>query len=344
MPVIVKAFGQLQDGRPVDSVVLLNARSGFCVEVLPYGATLRAIKVPTRDGRLVDAVLSYDRLADYEHGNAYLGATIGRLAGRTAINGNLSKHLTRNESGNHLHGGSIGFSHSLWDVVDIDESDQPAIRLRHHSPSGEDGCPGDVSVDVEFALVDDLQLRVVMNARSDSDTPLNLTHHPYFNLNGDAASTIDDHRLRIAAERILPIATTQLPTGDMLDVAATPFDFREARAIGASHYDGHAQLQLADGYDHYYVLDHDAPVAADLFSPTSSLGVRMTTNQPGLQFYSGNRLDTAAPIAFRARSGVCLEPHAFPDAINRPNFPDITLRAGEHYRHETSYEFYLGAT
>lgn len=344
MPVIVKAFGRLQDGRSVDSVVLVDARSGFSVEVLPYGATLRAIKVPTRDGRLVDTVLSYDRLADYERGNAYLGATIGRCAGRTAINGSLSRHLTRNESGSHLHGGSIGFSHSLWEIVEIDESDRPAVRLRHRSPAGEDGYPGEVSVDVEFALRGDLQLRVVMDARSDSDTPLNLTHHPYFNLNGDAASSIDNHRLRIASERILPIAETRLPTGHLLDVAATPFDFREARAIGASHYDGHAQLRIAGGYDHYYVLDRDTHVAADLFSPLTSIGMRMRTNQPGLQFYSGNRLGEAAPIVFSARNGLCLEPHAFPDAINRPDFPDITLRAGASYRHETTYEFYCAAT
>ena len=340
MPVMRRAFGRLKDGRSADSFLLSATHSDFSVEILEYGATIRAIKAPDRSGRLVDTVLSYPTLAEYEDGNAYLGATIGRCAGRTAADAHATLRLTRNEAANHLHGGKTGVSHSLWQTVGIAEGEVPTVRLRHRSPAGEDGYPGELTIDAEFALVDALTLRVVMQAQTDADTPLNLTLHPYFNLGGDPAATIDDHRLRIDAARILPLGPTRLPTGETMAVDATPFDFRTSRAIGASRYDGHAQLRLSGGYDHYYVLREDTPVAADVYSPRTSLGLRVSTNQKGLQFYSGNHLDAASPVAFPARSALCLEPHAFPNAINEPQFPDITLRAGETYRYETRYEFY----
>jgi aldose 1-epimerase len=340
MPIMRSTFGRLKDNRNVDSILLSHPHSGFSVEILEYGATIRAINVPDRNGTSANTVLSYRTLADYENGNAYLGATIGRCAGRTEADTHATLHLTRNEASNHLHGGRTGFSHSLWRVVDIADGDAPQVCLRHRSPAGEDGYPGDLIVDAEFSLIDALTLRVVMQAHANNDTPLNLTLHPYFNLDGDPATAIDDYRLRIDAPSILPLGPTRLPTGATMPVAETPFDFRTARAIGASRYDGHAQLRLSHGYDHYYVLNENARVAAEIYSPRSALGLRISTNQKGLQFYSGNQLDKASPVAFPARSGFCLEPHAFPNAINEPHFPDITLHAGEAYRHETRYEFH----
>lgn len=340
MPVIRKAFGRLEDGRPADSIVLSDARGALLVEVLDYGATIRAIKVAGPNGRLVDTVLSYPSLVDYERGKAYLGATIGRCAGRTDARAHATLQLSRNEQSNHLHGGTTGFSHSLWSVADMDGGAVPKVRLRHRSPAGEDGYPGEVIVDAEFSLVEGRALRVVMEARSDADTPLNLTLHPYFNLNGNAVHTVENHRLRIASDRILAVGATRLPTGELMAVERTPFDFRSPRSVGASLDDRHPQLRLSGGYDHYYVLDKREPVGADIYSPTSSVGLRVSTNQRGLQFYSGNQLNDATPLAFPARGGFCLEPHAFPNAINEPSFPDITLRTGELYRSETSYEFY----
>lgn len=340
MAVIRRAFGRLQDGRSVDSILLFDSSSDFSVELIEYGATIRAIKIPARNGQLIDAVLSYPTLAGYETGNAYLGATIGRCAGRTAAGAHASLRLTQNEGANHLHGGRTGFSHSLWQTIGVDDGAVPKVRLRHRSPAGEDGYPGDLVVDAEFSLVEPFVLRVVMNARSNADTPLNLTLHPYFNLNGDPASVIDNHQLRIDSARVLPLGPARLPTGETMAVERTPFDFRKPRAIGASRYNGHAQLLVCGGYDHYYVLSEGAHVAADIYSPASSLGLRMSTNQKGIQFYSGNQLDQVMPAAFPARSGLCLEPHAFPNAINEPRFPDIMLRAGATYRHEISYEFY----
>lgn len=343
MPVIRKAFGRLKDGRSVDSILLFDSRSDFSVELLEYGATIRAIKVPALNGCLIDTILSYPALSDYETGNAYLGATIGRCVGRTAANAHTKLRLTRNEASNHLHGGKTGFSHSLWQTLDVDGGDIPKVRLRHRSPAGEDGYPGDLVVDAEFALVDALVLRVVIEARSDADTPLNLTLHPYFNLNGDPASAIDDHLLRIDSGRILQLDAARLPTGETMRVEETPFDFRMPKPVGTGLNDAHAQLRISGGYDHYYVLNEGARVAADVYSPKSSLGLRIGTNQKGLQFYSGNRLQEATPVAFPTRSGLCLEPHAFPNAINEPRFPDITLRVGATYRYETYYEFYTHA-
>jgi len=343
MPVIKRAFGQLKDGRDVDSLVLIDSRNEFSVEILEYGATIRAITLPARDGRFVNTVLCYDALADYEDGNAYLGATIGRCAGRTAADAHATLRLTRNEEANHLHGGETGFSHSLWQTVEVRDGDTPSIRLRHRSPAGEDGYPGELVVDAEFSLIDALSLRVVLHAHSDADTPLNLTLHPYFNLSGNPTGPVDDHRLRIDANRILALDSAKLPTGDLIPVAGTPFDFRESRPIGASRYDGHAQLHISDGYDHYYVLNESAGVAAELYSPATALGVRVSTNQKGIQFYSGNQLDKAVPVPFPARGALCLEPHAFPNAINEPRFPHIMLRTGETYRYEACYEFYRDA-
>jgi aldose 1-epimerase len=344
MPVIRKTFGRLNDGRNVDSLVLMQPRGDFSVEILEYGATIRAIHVPNAGGCMMNAVLSYDTLGDYEAGNLYLGATIGRCAGRIDAHAHATLRLTCNESCNHLHGGEIGFSHSLWETVAVEDRGVPRVQLRHRSPAGEDGYPGAVTVDAEFALVDDFVLRATLQARSDADTPLNLTLHPYFNLNGGPGSTIANHRLRINAAEMLPLDAKCLPTGEVVSVARTPFDFRRAREIGRALDDANAQLRIAGGYDHYFVLDGNGGAAADVFSPRSSLGVRIETNQKGMQFYSGNRLADGTPLRFPARSALCLEPHAFPNAINEPGFPDITLRAGDVYRHETTYAFYHGAT
>lgn len=343
MPVLRQAFGRLKDGRGVDRLILRDPRSDFSVELIEYGAAIRAIHVPMGP-RAINAVLSYPALSDYEDGNVYLGATIGRCAGRTAADGRGSLPLSRNEAANHLHGGCTGFSHSLWRTVAVEDGDPPRVRLRHRSPAGEDGYPGELVVDAEFSLADSLTLSVVLQARGSCDTPLNMTLHPYFNLSGDATRSVDEHRLRIDAGEVLPLDARRLPTGDTMPVHGTPFDFRQPRAIGACRYEGHEQLRISGGYDHYFVLPGARPgngaAVADLYSPESSLGLRLSTNQRGIQFYSGNQLDQGRPVAFAPRSALCLEPHGFPNAINEPRFPAVTLRAGETYRHETHYAFY----
>lgn len=340
MPVLRQSFGQLKDGRSVDRLILRDSRSDFSVELIEYGATIRAIRVPVGQRRAINAVLSYPALTDYENGNVYLGATIGRCAGRTAADGRSALRLTRNEAANHLHGGSTGFSHSLWQTVAVDDDEHPRVRLRHRSPAGEDGYPGKLVVDAEFTLTDVMTLSVVLLAHCACDTPVNMTLHPYFNLSGDASRSVDNHLLQIHADQVLPLDARRLPTGEAMPVDGTPFDFRVPRAIGALRYEGHEQLRISGGYDHYFPLLQNGAAAVDLYSPESSLGLLVSTNQRGIQFYSGNQLDQARPLAFPARSALCLEPHGFPNAINEPRFPAITLRAGETYRHETHYSFY----
>jgi aldose 1-epimerase len=340
LPVVKSVFGHLRDGTVVDRIVLLHPRSGLAVEILEYGATIRSIVVPDKRGRMINTVLSYPSLREYELGDAYLGATIGRCAGRTGVQEHSKWRLSCNEGANHLHGGKTGFSHSLWRTIELDETDTPRVRLRHHSPAGEDGYPGNLVVDAEFSLVSPLTLQVVMQAQTDSATPINLTLHPYFNLNSDPATTIHNHKLQIAADTFLRLGDMRLPTGQPLGVHATPFDFREPVPIGAHIDDAHEQLRLAGGYDHYWILNDGAAVAADIYSPTSAVGLRVSTNQKGVQFYAGNKLHIAASRPFLARSGFCIEPHAFPNAMNEPGFPDITLQAGESYTYRTSYMFY----
>lgn len=336
MPVERHLFGFLSDGRRVDRFVLSHPDSGFELEIIEYGAAIRAVRVPDRHGRRVNVVLAYPNLADYERDTAYLGATIGRCAGRTAASAHQQLHLACNEGSNSLHGGRTGFSRSLWRAAWFDE-EVARIRLEHCSPHGEDGYPGDVCVNIEFSIVSPLAFRIAMEATTDRTTPLSLTTHPYFNLAGDADTLIDDHELRIASATILPTGTDRLPIGEQLRVDGTPFDFRNATAIGARLHADHPQLRIAMGYDHYFILDDGA--AAEAFSSGSGICMSLSTDQPGLQFYSGNALDASTSERFRARTGFCLEPHGFPNAINESRFPDVTLRPGEVYRNTSTYAF-----
>ncbi len=340
MPVVRDTFGYLQDGRRVDRITLSHPRSGFAVEVLEYGARLRTILVPHRQGPL-NTVLNYASLREYELDTAQLGSVIGRCANRTVAHAHPQFRLSCNDGPNHLHGGIIGFGRSLWRVVACVDGDMPGVRLQLHSPDGDEGYRGNVSVRMELQLNSPLSFRTIVTATTDRSTPLNFTLHPYFNLSGNADATIEDHELRLAAATYLPLSPAQIPTGEMRLVDETPFDFRTLTCIGTRIDDADAQLALAGGYDHYWPILPDSPVAAELLSRRSGIRLNISTNQRGIQFYTGNSLGVAAPPQFRARAGLCLEPHAFPNAINEPAFPDIMVQPGQTYRHDTTYAFAL---
>jgi aldose 1-epimerase len=339
MPAVRDTFGYLQDNQRVDRIALSHPRSGFSIEVLEYGARLRAVYVPDRRGDFLNTVLTYSTLREYELDSAQLGATIGRCANRTVALDHPQFRLTRNEGANHLHGGNVGFSRSMWRTVACTDGDVPSVRLEHHSPDGDEGYRGNVSVRMEYSIPAPLSFRTVVEATTDQMTPINVTLHPYFNLTGDPHTSIDDHELRLASTTYLPIGLNQVPTGEILRVDGTAFDFRHPTRIGARLWDGDPQLRIAAGYDHYWPTDENSPVAAELFSPQSGIRLHIGTNQKGLQFYAGNSLATATPPRFRARAGLCLEPHGFPNAINEPGFPTIMLHPGETYRHTTTYTF-----
>ena len=343
------AFGKLPDGRQVYRYTLTNP-SGVTAQIIDYGATLTSLRVPDRNGEMSDIVLGYDTLQQYIDGTAYFGAIVGRYGNRIGkgqfqLDGKQYQ-LTINDGENHLHGGRIGFNKVLWDATVISDSEEPSLQLQYTSPDGEEGYPGTVTLKVVYTLTADNGLRIDYEGTTDQPTILNPTHHSYFNLSGSFENTILNHLLTIEADSFTPVDEGLIPTGEIASVADTPMDFRTPTAIGAHIDDSDPQLIYGKGYDHNWVLrDFTGKVrkAAELYEPESGRVMTVFTDQPGLQFYSGNFLDGTAigknGIAYQHRTGLCLEAQAFPDTPNKPNFPPATLRPGEVYRQTTIYQF-----
>jgi len=304
--------------------------------------------MPDRSGQLGEVVLGYERLADYLAGRAYLGATVGRYANRIAnarfsLNGTEFR-LPQNDGAQHLHGGIRGFAHVYWKAWPLNEDSDCSLRLRYLSRDGEEGYPGNVTVYVTFSLNADRQLTIEYQARSDQDTIINLTNHSYFNLRG--SGDILDHELMLAADCFTPVDANLIPTGEIRPVNGTPFDFRRPTPIGARIDCVNQQLLLAGGYDHNWVLkpsaDNALCHAADLYEPVSGRHLAVWTTEPGIQFYSANKLDEPAgrhATHYRHRHGLCLETQHYPDSPNHPSFPSTVLRAGSTFRSTTIYKF-----
>lgn len=340
----------LPDGRTA-TVYRLHAEGGIAVEVASLGATLLTIAAPDRAGVPAPVLLGSGDPARYPAAgaagpDAYLGATCGRFANRIAgarftLDG-VEHILAANEAPNQLHGGPTGFHRALWDAEPLPDG----VRLRHRSPHGDQGFPGTLDAVAEFRLIDPHTLAIRYRATTDRPTHVNLVSHGYFNLSGDAATPILDHRLEIAADAYLPIDAQALPLGGPSPVAGTPFDFRTPRRIGDAIDGEDAQLRVGDGYNHNFVLRRpglSAP-AARLHDPASGRTLTLHTDQPGLQLYSGNALDgsfSSAPGApgYGRRSGLCLEAQHWPDSPNRPDFPATRLDPGESYVSETWLRF-----
>ncbi|NLV31107.1 MAG: galactose mutarotase [Acidobacteria bacterium] len=347
--VTTNTFGRLADGRAVKSYLLENP-SGVLVEVLDYGAVIRRIVAPDREGKMADVVLGYDTVEGYERGGGYLGAVVGRYGNRIAggrfpLDGGIVE-LAVNDGPNHLHGGRRGFDRALWEGAVVEDPAGPSVSLRLVSPDGEEGYPGTVRLKVTYTLTDKNELRIEYEGTTDKPTVLNPTQHSYFNLSGDFTRTILGHRLSLEADAITEVGPGLIPTGRLLDVAGTPFDFRSSTEIGARIGEPDGQLAVGGGYDHNWVLRGERGEvrrAAELYEPGSGRVMTVSTDQPGIQFYSGNFLDGSQTgkggVAHGARSGLCLETQAFPDTPNRPQFPQATLRPGETYRQVTLYQF-----
>lgn len=344
MPVLRECFGHLQNGHPVNSIQLLHPDSGFAVQIIEYGARIRAIHVPVGRADRINTILGYTTLREYEHDPAEIGSVIGRCANRTVVADRSRFALTRNDGRNHLHGGSIGFGRSLWRTVSMTDGAAPRVELLHRSPDGHEGYRGNVIVRMELSLAGPFTLRSLIEATTDEVTPFNVTLHPYFNLSGDPRCPIEDHELRLASSHFLPLTSDQVPTGEIASVQDTPFDFRRPRRIGERIAADHPQLTIAGGYDHYWPIDTGSELAAELFSPRTGIRLQLRTDQKGLQFYAGNALGMHTPGHFEARAGLCLEPHGFPNALNEPRFPSIMLHPGETYRHIVEYAFSMTRT
>lgn len=344
-------FGQLPDGRVVEAVTLTHG-SGMTARIITLGATLQALFVPDREGRMDDVVLGYDAAADYLDQTDYLGVTAGRYAnriagGRFTLDGREYR-LDCNNGPNHLHGGRDGFGRRLWAIDAVDGGAEPAVTLRLVSADGDGGYPGTLDVTATYALTAEGALAIAYRATTDRPTILNITNHSYFNLGGAGApASILDHRLTLHADAYTPVDETLIPTGALRAVAGTPFDFRQGKAIGADIRDADdAQLRIGQGYDHNFVVGGvpgDLRPAARLEDPRSGRAMDLSVSAPGVQFYSGNVLTGAlrgkGGRLYRQSDGLCLEPQTFPDSPNRPEFPSPRLDPGQVYMNRMQLRF-----
>jgi aldose 1-epimerase len=338
MTAMLKPFGKLADGRPVQ-LATLHRPGGLTVEVLDYGAAVRSLRVPTPTGP-VEAVLGFPRIEDYEADAGYQGVVIGRYANRIAgarfvIDGEVFR-VTANEGANCLHGGRPGFDKRLWRFEEVTGE---TATLSYRSPKGEEGFPGGVAAFVRLALTADDTLEIVWQARSTRPTPVNLTHHLYFNLSGRRGGDVLEHELRIDAAAMTPVRPDLIPTGALAPVAGTAFDLRAPRSLGAVLAQPDPQLAIGGGIDHNWALEPGDGPQIGLRSPETGLTLSVTTDQPGVQVYAGQGLKPP----FAPYGGVALEPQNFPDAMNQPGFPEAILRPEELYRRRAAYRFQVDA-
>jgi aldose 1-epimerase len=347
-PIENAGFGRVGD---VDvQIFTLTNVHGIEARVMTYGATLVSLKTPDRAGNLKNIILGFDSLDHYVAGVPYFGATVGRYANRIAggrfeLDGK-SYQLPQNNGPNSLHGGNRGFDKRVWTAETIESPQGVALRLTYVSADGEEGYPGKLTAHVTYRLGDDDTLAIEYEAATTSPTPVNLANHAYFNLTGDPEHTILNQILTINADRYTPVDASLIPTGEMRDVAGTPFDFREPHSIGSRINDKDEQLHLGGGYDHNWVLNKKSPgsltLAAVLADPESGRAIEFRTTQPGLQFYSGNFLNgkpTGTGTVFKYRTGLCLETQHFPDSPNQSSFPSTILRPGQTYSQRTVLTF-----
>jgi aldose 1-epimerase len=347
--VVETPFGTLEDGGKVTLYTLTNP-SGAEVKIINYGAIVVSLNVPDKEGRLRDVVLGYDDLAGYVKDKDFFGCIVGRYGNRIGAGKfTLDKkdyQLDLNNGPNHLHGGAQGFCKRLWKAEAVKGKDGPGVMLTYVSKDGEQGYPGTVTLNVTYTLTSKNGLRIDYRGATDQPTVFNPTHHGYFNLSGDPTRTILDEELAIGADKTTPVDAGLIPTGKLADVAGTPMDFRKATKIGARIDAKDEQLAFGKGYDHNWVLSTPSKKVrkvAELYDPASGIVMQILTDQPGLQFYSGNFLNGTLHgkkgIAYKHRTAVVLEAQLFPDAPNHPNFPSAVLRPKQKYTQTTIYQF-----
>ncbi|MFR4351794.1 MAG: aldose epimerase family protein [Roseburia sp.] len=342
MKILKSDFGNINTGENIHIYHLENA-SGAYVEIIDFGCRLVKIVVPDREGHMTDVCLGLDTIDGYEKDRDSLGAIVGRVANRIK-NGHFSLNgkeyqLATNNGDNHLHGGRVGYGSRLWDAKIKDDK----LILTLHSADGEEGYPGNLSLSVTYGWSEDNELSILYEASTDADTLLNVTSHGYFNLNGEGESDILSHELFIDADEITELDSSQAPTGALLPVEGTPFDFRTMHTIGKLMHSDCEQFRKFGTYDHNFVINGSGLREAAVLQSRES-GIRMTcfTDQPGMQLYVANQ-----PLGLPGKNGknydsqtsVCLETQHFPDAINHENFPSIILKPDEPFRSKTLYHF-----
>ncbi len=349
MSIKKERFGTLQDGSPVYCYIMQNG-SGASVKITEYGGAVVELHMPGRDGKTADVVCGYDDLEGYLKGAGYQGALIGRFGnriaeGRFTLNGK-EYVLAKNERGvTHLHGGNVGFDQKIWKAEAKEDGGDCVLNLSIVSPDGEEGYPGRLDVQVTYTLTAGNALKISYTAVCDQDTVLNLTNHAFFNLGGYDGGDVLGHELTIDAGAITEVDELCIPTGRLLPVEGTPFDFRRPKAIGKEIGADHPQLRYGNGYDHNFVLNNNGKTAkvVEVYEPKSGRVMEVFTDQPGIQLYTANSMDGGYPfkngVKQQVRHALCLETQFFPDGPHHQNFPSCVLRAGETYRHNTTYQF-----
>ncbi|MFW6363939.1 MAG: aldose epimerase family protein [Spirochaeta sp.] len=341
MEIVKKKFGSGFDGTPVDIITISNS-SGITMQCMSYGASLVSLQMPGRDGSAEDIVLGFDRFDDYLKPHPYVGATVGRVAGRISRGqfslGGKTYNLEQNDGHNHLHGGRTGFDKVIWTPHIYGDGEEAGVLFRRESPDGEENYPGKLSAVVNYALNERNELSIRYSAETTKPTPINLTNHTYWNLGGGKESILN-HKLRINSNHYLPVDEHNVPMGEILNTDGTPMDFSHARLIGRD-------IKLVPGgYDHCYVLPEAETrlrPAAILNHPESGRTMEVYTTQPGLQLYTANQLRDIVGkngVHYGKHSGVCLQTMHYPDSVNQPEFPSVILRPKEEYLQETVYRF-----
>ena len=339
-----EAFGKMPDGTAIDIYTLKDGQ--IEARIMTFGAILVSLKAPDRGGKAGDVVLGYDSLDGYAGGNkGFLGAIVGRYANRIAhgtfvLNGKTYS-VPKNDGENSLHGGTRGFDKVVWQGAVIENG----VELTYVSQDGDQGYPGTLTATVRYTLRGNA-LHIDYSATTTADTVVNITNHSYFNLAGAGNGDILGEQIKLNASRYTPIDNTLIPTGELAQVAGTPFDFRKATAIGERINADNEQIRFGKGYDHNWVLDSAGgklAEAAEVYDSASGRVLQVWTTQPGIQFYSGNFLDGTITgkggKVYGQRSGFCLETQHFPDSPNHPSFPTTELKAGARYHSVTEFRF-----
>jgi aldose 1-epimerase len=349
LPVLVDeaTFKSELDGKTVELFTLKNA-NGVVAQITNYGGRIINLWTPDKNGDFADIVVGYETLAEYLKSNEiYYGTLIGRYGNRIAkghftLNDSVYTLATNNKV-NHLHGGVKGFNNAVWDAKKIDGQ---TLELTYLSPDGEEGYPGNLKVKVVYTLTSDNELKVEYWATTDKPTPLNLTHHSFFNLKGAGNGEVNDHIMQILADSYIPVDSTLIPFGEIAPVEGTPFDFRKPVAIGARINEDNIQLKYGGGYDHNWVLNKAETglnYAAKVVEPASGRTLEVFTNEPGIQFYGGNFMNGKdsgkGGKIFAYRGALALETQHFPDSPNQPTFPSTILNPDKEYYSVCVYKF-----
>ena len=346
----VDPFGTLADGREVQLFTLQNA-NGMTVEIINLGGIIVSLSVADSSGNFADVTTGFDDPQIYVDGAGFAGAIVGRYANRIA-NGRFSIDgveytLEQNNGDNAIHGGIVGFDKKIWEPETFSSTTDSRLVLTTFSPDGEEGYPGRVDVTVSYTLNDENQLIIDYSASTDKATVINLTNHAYFNLEGHNAGSILDHEISINADRYTPVDNESIPTGEIVAVANSPLDFRRAKPIGQDIDSSHEQIRFGSGFDHNFVINHERAgelsLAAAVYAPISGRTITVYTDQPGMQFYTGNflngRLGGKNGAQYDRREAFCLETQHYPDSPNKPEFPSTLLRPGDQYETRTIFEF-----